>query len=108
MRAGDYLAAAASHQQALALYRDIGHRPASATANLGTVQFRTGDYPAAAASLTQALGMFRDIGDRRGRASATGNLGSRAIADRGLPGRRRQPKRGAGHVSRPRLPGRPG
>ena len=49
---GDFPAAAASHQQALALYRDLGHRVGQALAinSLGTVQMRTGDYPAAAAS----------------------------------------------------------
>ena len=92
------------------MYRDLGDRlgQASAIANLGEVQRLTGDYPAAAASQQQALGMFRDLGDRRGQASAIDNLGARAIADRGLPGRRRQPDPGAGHVPRPRRPGRPG
>ena len=51
-RTGDYPAAAASHQLALALYRDLGHLVGQALAinNLGTVQSLTGDYPAAAAS----------------------------------------------------------
>jgi hypothetical protein len=52
MLAGNYAAAAESLQQALALYRDIGHRLGQAVAltHLGAVQRLTGDYPAAAAS----------------------------------------------------------
>jgi len=58
MLAGNYAAAAASLQQALALYRDIGHRLGQAVAltHLGTVQRLTSDYQAAAASQRQVLG----------------------------------------------------
>ena len=54
---GDYPAAAASHQQALELFRDLGDRAGQAHAlnELGLVQQLTGDYPAAAASHQQAL-----------------------------------------------------
>ena len=101
---GDYPAAAASQQQALGMFRDIGHRvgQAMATGNLGTVQALTGDYPAAATSFEQVLGMFRDLGDRQGQALCLPQSGRGATADRGLPGRRRQPGPGAGHVPRPR------
>ena len=67
---GDYPAAAASHQQALALFRDLGHQrgQADALSYLGIVQQLTGDYPAAAASQQQALALYRDLGDRCGQA----------------------------------------
>ena len=60
-------AAAASHEQALALARGLGHRRAEAcTLNcLGLVQQLTGDYLAAAASLARGAGAVP-------RASATG------------------------------------
>ena len=67
---GDYPAAAASQQQALALFRDLGdlHGQADALNCLGVVQQETGDYPAAAASQQQALALFRDLGDLLGQA----------------------------------------
>ena len=110
VRTGDYPAAAASLTQALGLYRDLGDRlgQASALGNLGEVQVRTGDYPAAATTQQQALGMFRDLGDRLGQALCHRQSRHRATADRGLPGRRRQPDPGAGHVPRARRPVRPG
>ena len=62
---GDYPAAAATLQQALALSRDIGdrHQQAWALDELGGLHRLTGDYPAAAASHQQALEQFRDLGD---------------------------------------------
>ena len=59
---GDYPAAAASHQQALALARRASDRLGEAAAlnHLGLVQQLTGDYPAAAASQRQALALFRE------------------------------------------------
>ena len=92
------------------MFRDLGDRLGQAEAlnDLGVVQRQTGDYPAAAASHQQALELFRDLGDRHGQASALNDLGDRAAADRGLPGRRRQPPAGPGHVPRPRRPARPG
>jgi len=49
---GDHSAAAASLQQALALFGDLGnlHDQAYTLNSLGVVQEETGDYPAAAAS----------------------------------------------------------
>ena len=70
--------AAASHQQALELYRDLGDRlgQASALDNLGRVQRETGEYTAAAASHQQALALYRDLGHRAGQALAITNLGT--------------------------------
>ena len=61
---GDYPAAAASHRQALALYRDLGDRRGQAYAlnHLGVVRRLTGDYRAAAASHQQAIPLYRDLG----------------------------------------------
>ena len=75
---GDYPAAAASHPQALDLYRDLGDRPGKGEAliNLGTVQRRTGDYPAAAATLQQAMAVHRDLGDPYKQAFTTDELGT--------------------------------
>jgi len=74
---GDYPAAAASHQQALALFGDLGSRLGQAEAlnRLGVVQQQTGDYPAAAASHQQALALFGDLGNRLGQAEALNRLG---------------------------------
>ena len=68
---GDYPAAAASHQQALELFRDLGDRLGQAYAlnDLGIVQRLTGDYPAAAASHQQALALFRDLDNPSARPS---------------------------------------
>ena len=109
-RTGDYPAATASLTRALQLFRDLGDRRGQAWAlhDLGVVQQRTGDYPAAAASLTRAL---RAV-PRPGRPARPGlgppRPGRGAAADRGLPGRRRQPDPGAGAVPRPGRPARPG
>ena len=74
---GDYLAAAASTQQALKQYRDLGDRSGQAHAlnQLGLVQQLTGDYPAAAASHQQALRLYRDLGQRHEQAEALNSLG---------------------------------
>ena len=74
---GDHLAAVASHQQALELYRGLGDRlgQASAQDNLGRAQLETGEYPAATASCQQALVLYRDLGHRTGQALALTNLG---------------------------------
>jgi tetratricopeptide (TPR) repeat protein/transcriptional regulator with XRE-family HTH domain len=74
---GDFPAATASLQQALALYRDLGDRDGQAHAlnDLGRMQYRTGDYLAATANHQQALALFRDLGSRHGQASALNRLG---------------------------------
>ena len=78
---GDYPAAAASQQQALALFRDLGHRLGQAHAlnDLGLVQQQTGDYPAAAASHQQALALFGDLGNLLGQAEALNRLGELSL-----------------------------
>lgn len=67
---GDYPAAAASQQQALQLYRDLGHRKgeAAALSELGILHSEMRDYPAAASAYQQALGLFCDFGYRYGEA----------------------------------------
>ena len=108
-RTGDYPAATASLTRALELSRDLGDRQGQACAlnQVGVVQ-RTGDCPAAAASLAQALELFRDLGDRQRPGLGPQPAGRGAAADRGLPGRRRQPDPGAAAVPRPGRPARPG
>jgi tetratricopeptide (TPR) repeat protein len=77
---GDYPAATAGTQRALALYRDLGHLEGQANALncLGVVQQETGDHPAAAASHQQALTLFGDLGNRLGQAEALNRLGELA------------------------------
>jgi tetratricopeptide (TPR) repeat protein len=62
-RTGDYPAAVTCHQQALELFRDLGHRHGQTDAlnELGIIQRLTGDYPAAVTSQQQALELFRDL-----------------------------------------------
>jgi tetratricopeptide (TPR) repeat protein len=74
---GNYPAAAASQQRALALWREAGGQIGLATAlnDLGVVQQLTGDYPAAAASHQQALTLYRQSGSRHGQAWALNRLG---------------------------------
>ena len=106
---GDYPAAAASQQQALALFRDVGTGSAEATAlnHLGLDAAADRDYPAAAASQQQALALFRDIGNLSGQADALNDLG----VVQQLTGTTLPPPpatAGAGAVPRPRQPARPG
>ena len=77
---GNYPAAAASHQQALELFRDARHRhgQAAALTALGTVQRLTGDYPAAVATLRQAMVLSRDLDDRDKQAWVLAELALRA------------------------------
>jgi tetratricopeptide (TPR) repeat protein len=80
-KTGDYPAAAASQQQALALFGNLGHRLGQAYAlnDLGLVQQETGDYPAAAASHQQALALFADLGNLLGQAEALNRLGELSL-----------------------------
>lgn len=80
---GDYQAASQAHEQALAIFRELGSKPGQANAlgYLGVVRRATGDYPAAAQAMEQALVIFRDLGDRSGEAEA--------LNDRGAPPARR-------------------
>ena len=97
---GDYPAAAATQQQALGMYGDLGDlpRPGRRSQPVGIVQQLAGDYRAAASSHQAALAAARQAGDRRGQAHAANNSGHASAADRGLPGRCRQPPAGAGAV----------
>jgi tetratricopeptide (TPR) repeat protein/transcriptional regulator with XRE-family HTH domain len=74
---GDYPAAAASLDQAVAIYADLGDGPGQAYAlnQLGFLQVLTGDYLAAAASHQQALALARNASDRPAEATALINLG---------------------------------
>ena len=73
---GDYRAAAASQQQALALFRELGDLHGQAGAlTTRRLQQETGDYPAAAANHQQALAVFRDLGHQPGQADALNDLG---------------------------------
>src|SRR5207253_10037218 len=78
---GDHPAAAASQQQALALFGDLGEPMGQAYAlnDLGLVQQETGDYPAAAASHQQALALFEDLGNLLGQAEALNRLGELSL-----------------------------
>jgi tetratricopeptide (TPR) repeat protein len=80
LETGDYPAATASLQQALALHHQVGNQLCQAWAleGLGRVQQLTGDYTAAAASLQQALQLHRDLGCRAGEAEALNSLGQLA------------------------------
>ena len=74
---GDYPAAAAGYERALALFRSVGSPfdEADALCELGVVQRLTGDHATAAASQRQALDLFRRLGDRLGQAWALDELG---------------------------------
>ena len=85
---GDNLAATASSQQALSLFRDVPHSFSEAAYplnELGLVQQLTGDSPAAAASHQQALTLNRDRGNRTGQAETLNCLGE--LASRTADGR---------------------
>jgi tetratricopeptide (TPR) repeat protein/transcriptional regulator with XRE-family HTH domain len=74
---GDYPAATASLERALALYCDVGDLPGQAYAlnQLGFLHAVTGDYAAAAASHQQALALARDASDRLAEADSLQGLG---------------------------------
>lgn len=75
---GDYPAAAASLEQARAIYGDLGDGSSQAYAlnQLGFVYVLTGDYPAAAACHRQALALARDAGDRPAEGTSLIDLGT--------------------------------
>ena len=74
---GDYLAAAGSLAQAVALYADISDRvgQAFALSQQGLIQDFTGDYSAGIASHQRALALARGSGDKRAEACALQTLG---------------------------------
>jgi tetratricopeptide (TPR) repeat protein len=61
---GDYRAAAASQERAIALFTAQRDRRGEATArnNLAAVQLETGDYARATRDLTQAMELYQDLG----------------------------------------------
>jgi tetratricopeptide (TPR) repeat protein len=75
---GRYEEAIAFQEQALAIYREIGHRGGEATSlnNLGNAYNSLGRYQDAIAFQEQALAIYREIGDRGGEESSLGNLGT--------------------------------
>ena len=84
---GDYPAAAASHQQALALFGDLGNRLGQAEAlnRLGELSLRTSATGQARDQHTQALAIARDIGAAPEEARALEGLGQSHLQD-GNPG----------------------
>jgi tetratricopeptide (TPR) repeat protein len=68
---------AATHQQALTLFREVGERGGEAFAllDVGQAQAQAGDYLGATAHLTQALALFRDLGNRYGEAGTLDQFG---------------------------------
>lgn len=81
---GDYLAARALHEDALALWRALGNRPSEAVAlnNLGLVARDLGDFRAAESLFGESLAIHRESGNPRVVADALSNLGMVA-KDRG-------------------------
>jgi len=80
---GDHAAAAASHQQALTLFTDLGNRLGQAEAlnRLGELAARTGDTPQARDHHTQALAIARDLSAAPEEARALEGLGLSHIQD---------------------------
>ena len=65
------------YAEALAIYREIGHRlgEANALGNLGAVHFQQGDLDRAEQHHRDALNIQREIGNRLSEANQLGNLG---------------------------------
>ena len=86
-RPGDYPAAAASHQQALTLFADLGNRLGQAEAlnRLGELAIRTADTPQARRHHTHALAIARDLSAAPEEARALEGLGHSHLQD-GDPG----------------------
>ena len=84
---GDYPAAAASHQQALELFGDLGNRLGQAEAlnRLGELALRTSATGQARDQHTQALAIARDIGAAPEEARALEGIGNSHLQD-GNPG----------------------
>jgi len=83
---GDYPAAAASHQQALALFRDLGSRLGQAEAlnRLGELSLRTSATAQARDQHTQARAIARDIGAAPEEARALEGIGTSHLHDGNL------------------------
>ncbi len=74
---GNYRQAMRWHQQALALYREVGDKQGIAFAlnNLGIQAQYQGDYESARAFLQESQALYRELGDQWGIAIVLGNLG---------------------------------
>ncbi len=74
---GNFQQAMRWHQQALALYREVGDKQGIAFAlnNLGTQAQYQGDYERARAFLEESLALYRELGDQWGIALVLCNLG---------------------------------
>ena len=90
---GDYPAAAASHQQALQMFHDLGYRLGLAEAqnNLGQLATRTDDTRHARRYHTQALAIARDMGVPLEEARALEGIGQSYLVDS-------NPRRAARHL----------
>jgi non-specific serine/threonine protein kinase len=78
---GDYRRAVAFHEEALALWRALGHTRgiAGSLLNLGNVAFWKGDYRRAVAFHGEALALWRVLGETWGIAFSLLNLGNVAF-----------------------------
>jgi predicted ATPase/DNA-binding SARP family transcriptional activator len=78
---GDYAAAAASAEQALAVARELGTPlyVANALSNLGAIVLAGGDHARAGPLLEEAVSLAREVGDQRIAALAVNNLGDLAL-----------------------------
>jgi predicted ATPase/DNA-binding CsgD family transcriptional regulator/DNA-binding XRE family transcriptional regulator len=81
-KAGDYAAAAARGDEALAIWRKVGDREgiAATLSLLGVYLREQGDFAAAGAALDEALATYRELGDRREIAAVVTRLGELAQA----------------------------
>lgn len=74
---GDYIPARAAHEQALALYQELGDQRgiAAALRNIGAQALNQGDYQQAQMYLEQSLALSQHINDVHGSANSLLNLG---------------------------------
>jgi non-specific serine/threonine protein kinase len=80
MRQGEYRAALALYQEALALRRDLGDTPgiASSLVSVANVLYETAEYSQAEALYAEGLALYITLGDRWGSATALNNQGMAA------------------------------
>jgi non-specific serine/threonine protein kinase len=78
---GDYGAARASHEESLAIRRELGDKQgiASSLNNLGNVAWNQGDYGTARALYEESLALLRELRHRLGIAHSLNNLGNVAF-----------------------------
>jgi predicted ATPase/DNA-binding CsgD family transcriptional regulator/DNA-binding XRE family transcriptional regulator len=81
-KAGDYAAAGARGDEALAIWREVGDREgiAATLSLLGVYRREQGDFAAARAALDEALATYRGLGDHREIAAVLTRLGELAQA----------------------------